>query len=375
MLSGLMTCLRGSDEFELQVIASAMHLSQAHGLTYKEIERDGFVINEKVQMIGTDDNESSIAKSIGQGVIGFSEAFERLRPELVIILGDRFEALAAAQTAMINRIPIAHIHGGEVTEGAVDESIRHAITKMANIHFVATKEFRRRVIQLGEQPDRVFVCGAPGIDNIKQIKKIKQSTFEKKIDFKLGKINFLVTYHPVTLSTIDEYQCLENLFDALDHFTDAKVIMTFPNADADGKYIIEQLHKYADKNKQRVYLTESLGFRNYLQALFHVDCVIGNSSSGLIEVPSFKIPTVNIGDRQKGRPRADSIIDCDENKSSIIASIELALSKSFQATLASVKNPYGNGEAAESIMNSLTTLNFSELIRKPFYDLDFEVKL
>jgi len=371
LLSGLMMKIQHSEEFELQLIATAMHLSPEFGLTYRHIEDDGFVINEKIEMLLSGDTAISITKSMGLGVIGFADAYDRLRPELVVILGDRFEALAAAQAAMIAKIPIAHIHGGEVTEGAVDESIRHSITKMSHLHFVATDEFRKRVIQLGEQPSSVYVSGAPGIDNIKNMDLLDRSAFEDSLGFDLGKMCFLVTYHPVTLATANDSNSMINLLKALDAFPEAKVIITFPNADAEGRQLINQIKQYAAKQLDRIFVTNSLGQVRYLSALKHVDAVIGNSSSGLLEVPSFKKPTINIGDRQKGRLKADSVIDCAESTSAIVEAIHLGLSNEFRKTLQITENPYGDGNAAQQILDVLTNYDFAKLIRKPFYDIDF----
>ncbi|WP_101758455.1 UDP-N-acetylglucosamine 2-epimerase [Oceanicoccus sp. KOV_DT_Chl] len=373
LLYGLMKGLEESGKFELQIVATATHLSPEFGLTYREIEANGFHINEKVEMLVSGDTAVAISKSIGLAVLGFADAFERLKPDAVVVLGDRFEMLAVAQCAMIARIPLAHIHGGEITEGAVDESIRHAISKMANIHFVATQEFRQRVIQMGEQPSRVFVSGAPGIDNIKRMPLRDKADIERSIDFVLGEVNFLVTYHPVTLSVDAMDFDLSDFFLALDNYPNAKIIITYPNSDADGRRLIEQLNVYAERNKGRVLLTQSLGFMNYLGVLPYIDCVIGNSSSGLLEVPSFAVPTVNIGDRQKGRVQAASVINCGLSKSSIITGIDKALSREFKESIQGVVNPYGDGCAAETILAIFEGLDFPSLIRKPFYDLDAKV--
>ena len=370
LLYGLMKAIQKSEAFELQVLASAMHLSPEFGSTYKVIEQDGFCIDAKVEMLLSGDSHVAITKSLGLGVIGFADAYERLKPELVVLLGDRFEALAAAQAALIASIPIAHIHGGELTEGAIDESIRHSITKMAHLHFVSTEVFRRRVIQLGEQPGRVYVSGAPGIDNIKKMNLMSKSALESSLGFELGANSFLVTYHPVTLASSENENTLHELFQALDSFSDAKLIITYPNADAKGREMIRQLKRYAEENKERVFLIDSLGQLKYLSALQHVDMVIGNSSSGLLEVPSFYKPTVNIGDRQKGRLKAKSVIDCVYAKKSIELAISKGLSVEFQSELANVVNPYGSGNASEKIMDILSVSEFSELTRKPFYDFE-----
>ena len=294
LLSGTISALNSSNDFELQIIASCMHLSAEFGFTYKEIERDGYVINEKIEMLCPGDDALSVSKSMGNGVIAFAAAYAKLKPDMIIILGDRFEALSAAQTAMISNIPIAHIHGGEITEGAIDESIRHAITKMSNLHFVSTLEFKRRVIQLGELPERVFVSGAPGIDNIKKMPQITKQKCEEILNYKFSKRNFLVTYHPLTIGSFKK-DFIDNLLIALNNFSDVGIIFTGSNADVGGKFITKKLKLYASQNGSRVMFSESLGYDKYLKTLQHVDCVIGNSSSGLLEAPSFKIPTINIG--------------------------------------------------------------------------------
>jgi UDP-hydrolysing UDP-N-acetyl-D-glucosamine 2-epimerase len=368
LLSGIIGKINNSKEFELQIIASAMHLTEEYGYTYKEIESDGFNINSKVEMDITGSSTDKIAKSIAKGISGFTDALLSLKPDLVIILGDRFEALAAAQTAMIMKIPIAHIHGGEVTEGAVDESIRHSITKMSNLHFVSTESFKNRLIAMGEQPNRIFISGAPGIDNIKNMINISKEDLEKKLNFKFGKLNFLITFHPVTLSLTKDEQEISELLEGLDYFDEAKIIITFPNADSNSDHIISKLKKYASKNAHRILLVESLGYKRYLQTLKYIDCVIGNSSSGIIEVPSFKIPTINIGDRQKGRPQAKSVINCVNNKEAIIESVKSALSDDFKNQIKSIENIYGKGNSSKIIISTLSKLNFNDYIRKPFYE-------
>jgi len=373
LLFWLMKSVQEAVDLELQVIASAMHLSPEFGLTYQQIENDGFLIDEKIEMLLSGDTTVSITKSMGLGTIGFADAFQRLGPDLVVLLGDRFEALSAAQAAMIAKIPIAHLHGGEVTEGAVDESIRHAITKMSQLHFVSTPEYKKRVIQLGEQPDHVFVCGALGIDNIKRMHLLDRQVFEQSIDFRLGEQNFIVTYHPVTLAMSSAVNSMVNLLAALDKFPQTKVIMTFPNADAEGRHLIDQIKAYAENNKQRVYLVSSLGQLKYLSALQHVDLVIGNSSSGLLEAPSFKKPTINIGDRQKGRIRADSVIDCGESTDSIVEAIQIGLSDKFAGTVSQTVNPYGEGGAADIILDTIKQADLESLRRKPFFDIPYSL--
>ena len=366
LLSGLMSAISDSKDFHLQIIASCMHLSAEFGFTYKEIESDGFVIDEKIEMLVPGDDAISVSKSVGTGVIGFADAYERLDPDLVVILGDRFEALAAAQTAMITNLPIAHIHGGEITEGAIDESIRHAITKMSNLHFVSTEQFAQRVIQMGELPSRVFVSGATGIDNITKMELISRQECEQMLNFQLSDTNILITYHSVTIPN-SVSNGIQNLLSAIEFLPDATFIITYPNADAGGRAIIEKLKSFSKANSDRVLFIESLGYKRYLKTLQHMSCVVGNSSSGLIEVPSFKIPTVNIGDRQKGRTRGATVIDCDESISSIVRSVRLALSTSFKSTLSEVINPYGKGKATQIILETLKITDFTNIVRKPFH--------
>jgi len=370
LLYGLLKGIQQAPEFELQLIVTAMHLSPEFGLTYQQIEQDGFKIDQKIEMLLSGDTAVSITKSMGLGVISFADALERLKPDLMVLLGDRFEALSAAQAAMIARLPIAHIHGGEVTEGAIDESIRHSITKMSHLHFVATEEFRKRVIQLGEQPDRVFVTGAPGIDNIIKMRLLDRNELSNNLNFDLGTSCFLVTYHPVTLATSSASNSMENLLGALDAFPEVKIVITFPNADAEGRQLIKQLKSYHAAQPDRVFVTDSLGQLRYLSLIKHVSAVIGNSSSGLLEVPSFKKPTINIGDRQKGRLKAGSVINCDESTRGIIEAIRFGLSQKFSQTLQSIDNPYGNGNATEEMLAVLKKINFGQLVRKPFNDID-----
>lgn len=368
LLYWLMKEIQGDSDLELQIIATGMHLSPEFGLTYQTIEGDGFHINAKVEMLLSSDTPVGVAKSIGLGVIGFADAFERLRPDIVVVLGDRFEIFAAAQAAMVAKIPIAHIHGGETTEGAFDEAFRHSITKMAHLHFTATDEYRRRVIQLGECPDRVFNVGALGIDNIKKLKLMDRKEFEESINFRLGHRNLIVTFHPVTLETAPAREQFHNLLAALDEMDDTKVIFTKPNADTEGRAIMKMIDGYVAQNSSKSIAFVNLGQLCYLSALQFVDAVVGNSSSGIIEAPSFKIGTINIGDRQRGRSRAESVIDCEPTKEAILTAIKKLYSKEFQAKFKDVKNPYGGG-ATEEIKKILKEKDISGILKKEFYDL------
>ena len=373
LLFWIMKEIQGDPDLDLQIIATGMHLSPEFGLTYRIIEQDGFEIAARVEMLLSGDTAVSITKSIGLGVIGFADALDFLRPDILVVLGDRFEIFAAAQAAMIARIPIAHIHGGEKTEGAVDEFMRHAITKMAQIHFTATEQYRRRVIQLGEMPGRVLNYGAPGLDNIKKLKLLTKTSFEKKIDFKLGEISFLITYHPATLSVAKPAESFNELLKAIDCLPEARIIFTKGNADTDGRIINQMIDAYAQKNTLRVKAFTSMGQLLYLSAMKNVDLVIGNSSSGLLEAPYFRKPAVNLGDRQKGRLRAESVIDCEEKEQVIMSAIEKALSLEFQEILQNVVSPYGQGDASLKIKEYLKKVSLHNILMKQFYDINYEV--
>ncbi len=357
-------------QLELQICVTGMHLSPEFGLTYKEIEKDGFKINERVEMLLSSDTEVGVTKSVGLGIIGFADALHCLKPDLLILLGDRFETLAAAVAAFIVKIPIAHLYGGELTEGAIDDIIRHCITKMSILHFVSTEDYKKRIIQLGEEPDRVFKVGALGIDNIKNLPLLDKSGLEKELNFKVGPRNILVTFHPVTLEkNTAKYQFTE-LIRALDRFKELKIIFTKPNADPNGRILIRLIDEYVKSNPDRAVSFVSMGQRRYLSAIQFMDAVVGNSSSGIIEVPSFGKPTVNMGDRQKGRIRAESVIDCHPEKESIIKALEKALSPEFSQFCRTVKNPYGEGVAAEKILKVLKEkIGRIKNLKKRFYDL------
>lgn len=371
LLYWLMKDIQGDPSLELQIVATGMHLSPEFGLTYKKIEDDGFTINEKVEMLLSSDTPVGIAKSVGLGVIGFADALARQKPDILVVLGDRFEILAAVQAAMIARIPIAHIHGGETTEGAIDEAIRHAITKMSHFHFTAAAPYYSRIIQLGEAPERVMNYGAPGLDNIKKLKLLNRATFEKAINFSLGRMSFLVTYHPVTLSNSSTEQSFKELTKALDQFPEAKIIFTKANSDTAGRSINNSIDKYVEQNAQRAKVFTSMGQLLYLSAVKNADIVIGNSSSGIIEVPSLRKPTVNIGQRQQGRLKADSIIDCAEKEQAIAAAIKKGLSPEFKNVLRITENPYGSGNASLKIKEYLKKASLENILMKKFYDVNF----
>jgi GDP/UDP-N,N'-diacetylbacillosamine 2-epimerase (hydrolysing) len=369
LLRWVMEGIRNSPKLELQVIATGMHLSPEFGLTYREIEKDGFSINRKVEMLLSSDTPVGVAKSMGLCSVGFADAFHELNPDLILILGDRFELFSAVSVAMVSRIPVAHLHGGEATEGLIDESIRHSITKMSHLHFVAAEEYKMRVIQLGEQPDRVFNVGGLGIDNILKLILLDRTELENSIKFKLGSKNLLITFHPVTLENSTSAQQMGELLSALNKLDNTNLIFTMPNSDTDGRVLFKIIEDYVSSNIKSVVFT-SLGQLRYLSCLKHIDGVIGNSSSGLLEVPTFKIGTINIGDRQRGRLKAISVIDCEPNESSISSAIKKLYSADFQHKLTTVKNPYGSGGASESIVKILNEVSFKSLLKKKFYNLN-----
>ncbi|CAM3852221.1 UDP-N-acetylglucosamine 2-epimerase [Aquirufa aurantiipilula] len=369
LLFWTMKAIQEHPNFELSVCVTGMHLSPEFGLTYKQIESDGFQIDGRVEMLLSSDTSVGITKSMGLGLIGFADFFERSKPNWILVLGDRFEIFSAVTAAMIARIPVAHCHGGEATEGLIDEAIRHSITKMSHLHFTSTSEYRNRVIQLGEQPKSVFQVGALGIENINRLKLLNKEDFESSIDFQLSTLNFLVTFHPVTLDYASAEHQFKELLNALLEFKEAKIIITKPNADHDGRVIIQLIDEFIRKNSGNAISFVSLGQLRYLSAIKHCQVIIGNSSSGLIEVPSFKKPTVNIGDRQQGRIEAKSVISCEPEKNAIIESIQLALSDEFQQQLKKIENPYGKGNSSikivEAIQNSLTR----NILKKEFFNL------
>ena len=360
--------IHADPDLTLQIIATGMHLSPEFGLTYGEIEGDGFQIDRKVEMLTSSDTPVGIAKAMGLGMIGFADALEGLKPDLLVVLGDRFEIFSAVAAALVARIPVAHVHGGEVTEGVIDEAIRHSITKMSHIHFVAAEEYRRRVIQLGEQPNSVFVVGGLGIDNIKRLKLLSRTELEESLNFKLGSKSLLITFHPVTLETATAEAQMTQLLAALAKLEDTQLVFTAPNADTEGRVLIRMIEQFvAGRCNARSYT--SLGQLRYLSCIAQVDGVVGNSSSGLTEVPSFRKGTVNIGDRQTGRLKAGSVIDCEPTETSITRAIDKMYSRAFQTSLSQVLNPYGEGGASEDIIRLAKSLCLHNLLKKHFYDI------
>ena len=369
LLYWLIKGIQDDADLDLQLIVTGMHLSPEFGLTYREIEKSGFAIDNKVEMLLSGDTPSSISKSTGLGIIGFADAYNKLNPDLVIVLGDRFEIFAAGIAALFAKIPIAHIHGGETTEGAYDEAIRHSISKMAWWHFVAAEEYKRRVIQLGEQPERVFNVGGLGVDTINKVSLLSKDELADKFKIRFADKNLLVTFHPVTLENQTSKSQCQSLLNVLSELVEVNLIFTMPNADSNGRIIKEMLYDFVDNNKERSICFKSMGHINYLSTLQFVDGVIGNSSSGIAEAPSFKIGTINIGDRQKGRLKADSVIDCKPTEDSIKAAIEKLYENDFQKKLKDINNPYGEGMATEKILDILANNPIPSEPKKEFYNL------
>lgn len=360
--------LAARTDVELQVLVSGAHLAPEFGLTYLQIEADGFVIDERVEMMLASDTAVGMAKSLGLATMGIAEALDRLRPDILLLLGDRYEALAAAQAALLARVPVAHLHGGEASEGAVDESIRHAITKMAHIHLTAAEPFRRRILRMGEDPDHVHVVGAPGIDNIARLELLGRSDLEMELKLELRSPTLLVTYHPATLDVEGGTAALSALFGALDGFEAASVMFTRPNADMGGRKIAAAIEAYVAARPGRAHVFTSLGTLRYLSLMREADAVVGNSSSGIIEAPAVGTPTVNLGSRQDGRLRAPSVLDCEEVMDTIRSAIDRVLSPEFQATVERMTSPYGDGHAAPRIARILGSIPLHGLLTKRFHE-------
>ena len=371
LLKPLMQEINKDNDMELYLIVSGMHLSPEFGMTYQEIEEDGFEINAKVEMLLSSDSPAGISKSIGLGVIGFADEFQRADLDMLILLGDRYEALSAAISAMVMRIPIAHLHGGELTEGAIDEGIRHSITKMSYLHFTSTEQYRNRVIQLGENPERVFYVGALGVENIKKINLMTKEELERSIHFEIDENTVIVTYHPVTLENNTVEEQFLNLLEVLDRNPKIRMIFTKANADTNGRIVNELIDKYAAQNSERACAFVSLGQKRYLSALKYCRIVIGNSSSGIIEAPSFGKPIINIGDRQKGRICADSVINCGYTQQEIQQAMETALTKEFENKASNCRNPYEKENTAANIISVIKDylLNDKIKLKKGFYDI------
>ena len=370
IMSRLVHLIDKDPDLQLQIIATNMHLSPEFGMTYKEIENDGFKIDKKVEMMLSSDTATGTVKSMGLALIGFADALEDLKPDLAVILGDRYEMLAAAEACLINKVPIAHIAGGAISEGAYDDAIRHSITKMSHLHFTETDEYRKRVIHLGEHPDRVWSTGALGVNNIRNEQIMPLSELESSLDFHLGEKFLLITFHPVTMENATAAEQCENLLTALSEVNrEYQLLFTLPNSDTDGRVIIQKIKDYVSKNSDRAFAITSLGKRRYYSALKYTTAVIGNSSSGLVEAPSFHIPTLNIGNRQQGRTRGESVIDVVATYEGIREGLNKALSTDFMNRAKKSNNPYEKENTLLAIFNTIKTYPLEGLIKKHFYDL------
>lgn len=354
-----------------QLLVTGSHLSQEFGLTYKQIENDGVQIDYKVDMHLSSDTAEGVTKSMGTGMAGFAEAFKKSRPDLLVILGDRYEMLALASTALIFKIPIAHIHGGEITEGAYDDAIRHAITKLSHLHFASTEEYKKRIIQLGEQPETVFNVGAIGIDNIKKLNLLSKIELEKELNIKFAKWNYIISFHPETLSDESVETQFQNLLNAIGQITDAFFIFTKANADTNGTVINEMMKRYVSTHKRKAALFDSLGTLRYLSTIKYCNALVGNSSSGIIEAPSLGVPTINIGNRQKGRIQAKSVLNCKADTKEIAELLFAIQDKAFISKLFIEKNPYGNGNTAVQIATVINNTNALSLNTKKFYNINY----
>jgi len=370
LLKPLMAAVKRDPALELQILASCMHLAPEFGLTYREIEKDGFHIDEKVENLMSSDSPIGICKSMGLGLIGYGEALERLKPDINVILGDRFEAFAFAAAAMISRQPIAHLHGGEATRGLIDEAIRHSITKMSHVHFASTAEYRRRVIQLGEDPDAVYDVGAIGVENIQHLQLLSKGEIEHQTGFTFGDVFALVTFHPVTLEENSASQQMTNLLAALDQFPELRFVFTKSNADTQGRIINSLIDDFVSLDTSGRVAFTSMGQLRYLSAMRHASIVIGNSSSGIIEAPTMQTPTVNIGDRQAGRIKARSVIDCDISPVDIAAAIGQALELRSNHNPDVFKNPYEKAGTVANIVKVLKDIDLENIQKKEFYNLD-----
>lgn len=373
---GLLSCvikkLIRDKEVNVRVAATGMHLSPEFGLTYKDVENDGIRIDRKIEILMSSDTSVSMSKTMGMAMISFADYFEEVCPDALLVLGDRYETLAVCCAALNAKIPIIHLHGGETTEGAIDEAIRHSITKMSYLHFTSTEEYRHRVIQLGENPERVYNVGSLGVENVLNQTLLSREALESELKLQLNMPYAVVTYHPVTLEDRDICETVKIFLDALDQNKDMFYIITKSNADAGGRQINLMMEEYAE-HRDNVQVYDSLGMIKYLSAVKYSEMVIGNSSSGILEVPSFKIPTVNIGDRQKGRIRAESVIDCNEDTECIVRAIKKARTPEFRKQCSQVKNPYEGVRTSDIIVEIIKEKLFDKKveIKKKFYDIKY----
>ncbi len=374
LLKPLIAKVHQAKDLQLQLVVTGMHLSTEFGLTYHEIEEDGYPITYKIEMLLSSDTSVGITKSMGIALLGFADYFEVYKPDIVIILGDRYEMLMAASAAMIARIPIAHIHGGELTEGLIDEAIRHSITKMSHLHFTTTEEYRNRVIQLGEQPKTVYNVGALGVENIKTVELMDRLTLEQNLGFQFSFTTILVTFHPVTLENITAKQQFENILWVLNRHQELSVIFTKANSDTNGRIINQMIDDFVKVHKDRCIAFTSLGQLRYLSTLQFCSAVLGNSSSGIIEVPSFGIPTVNIGDRQKGRVHSETVIDCGNSVKEIEWALNKALSQEFHVEISKYKNPYEGEQTSDKIVEIIREAVYTGInIKKEFYNIGIKI--
>jgi GDP/UDP-N,N'-diacetylbacillosamine 2-epimerase (hydrolysing) len=369
LLYWLLKEIQADDDLKLQLVVTGMHLSPEFGLTYKHIEEDGFRIAAKIEMLLSSDTPVGISKSIGLGIISCAETLARIKPDILVGLGDRFDLFAAVVAAMVSLVPVAHIHGGEATEGVIDEPIRHSITKMSHLHFTSTEAYRKRVIQLGEHPKTVFNVGALGLDSLKKLRLLGRAELEKRLNFRFGEKTLLVTFHSVTLERSTAESQFRILLAALDELKNTKIIFTKPNADTNGRILIKLIDDYVARWKEKAVSFTNMGQLLYLSTLQYVDAVVGNSSSGIIEMPSFKKGTINIGDRQRGRIKATSVIDCDPDKDSLANAFLKLYSPVFQNKLKTVSNPYGRWGASAKIIRVLKAFPLDGLVKKEFYDI------
>ena len=369
LLYWVLKLLEAEDDVDLQLFVGGTHLCHEFGHTIDQIITDKFPITAKLDFLLPDDSPVGIAKSLAKAVTTAAEAIAAHHPDIIVLLGDRYEALGVAQAALISQVPIAHIHGGEITEGAFDDSIRHSITKLAHLHFTSTEIYRKRVLQLGENSEYVFNVGAPGIDSINQCQLLTREELNQYFDDRLTSPFFVVTYHPVTLSSLGAIDAFKNMLKVLESFEDYQMIISYPNADTYAREIIQLLKDYQQRFPRRVFLVKSMGQLRYLSAMNYASAIIGNSSSGIIEAPSFCIPTVNIGNRQKGRVASESVLNCQESQQDIKKTIEYALSPHFKKIIKKSINPYGDGGASKQIVQKLKTISFDKLIHKHFHDL------
>jgi GDP/UDP-N,N'-diacetylbacillosamine 2-epimerase (hydrolysing) len=367
LLQRLMRGIKDDSELSLQIIATGMHLSPEFGITYQEIEQDGFHVDQKVEMLMSSDTSVGVTKSMGLGLIGFADALNQLQPDIVVVLGDRFEIFVAVSACLVARIPVAHLHGGEVTEGAIDDALRHSITKMSHLHFVAAEEYWRRVIQLGETPENVFMVGGLGVDNVKYTQLLGRTELESDLGLRFNKKNLLITFHPATLDNSSASMQMKELLTSLADLADTQLIFTMPNADAESRGIVNLINEFVSLH-ENAYSFKSLGQLRYLSCLAQVDAVVGNSSSGLTEAPSFKKGTINIGDRQKGRLEANSVINCEPNANEITKALNHLYSEDFQDSLSQASSPYGEGGASQKILSILKNIDLNGLLKKSFYD-------